>query len=356
VEISTCWNAKITDVEAARIAEASGISHLGVATGPLLFADPFQYLALASQVTSTLRLGTMVLDPLTRTAPSVANSLATLNALAPGRVYCGLGAGNNALHSLGHKSATPEEFAAAVKTIRALVAGERAEYEWRGLTTEIKLLSVDDGRMRVDKRVPIHVAGGGPKAMRNAAIYADALVYCVGPNADFIRLVRAELDRLVEEAGRPPGSVKLIGQTWFYENQPGGTWEDALTNGFGMTAPIASVITNMGFLKVHREEIGPGIVDLSIGATRGLMARPEDVGADDRLDQWKNYGKGTEERNAQYMSKALIDFWCLYGQPAQIRENAEMMLEAGLDGFCLTLYNTDHIHSDLQAIGRVLLS
>lgn len=356
MEIFTCWNAKITDVEAAKVAEDSGISHIGVATGPLLFADPFQYLALASQVTTTLGLGTMVLDPLTRTAPSVANSLATLNALAPGRVYCGMGAGNNALHSMGHKSANPTEFGSAVKTIKALTRGERADFDWRGMTTKIQLLSVDDGRMRVDEDMPIYVAAGGPKGMRNAAMYADALVYCVGPNPAFIKLVRAELDRLVAEAGRPPGSVRLIGQTWFYENRPGETWEDALTNGFGMTAPMASVITNMGFLKQHREEIGPEIVDRSINATRGLMAAPEDVGAADRLDQWKNYGKATEARNAQYMSKELIDYWCLYGTQSEIRENADMMMEAGLDGFCVTLYNTDEIHRDMQAIGRVLLS
>lgn len=353
MEISACWNAKINDIDAARVAEDSGLTHIGIGTGPLLFADPFQYLALASQVTTTLKLGTMVLDPLTRIAPSVANSLATLNALAPGRVFCGMGAGNNALHSMGFKSATPKELGEAVQTIKALVRGDRTDYTWRGATAEEQLLSTDGDRMSVDNEMPVYIAAGGPKGMQNAARYADALVYCVGPDPDFIKLVRAELDRLVEQAGRPPGSVKLIGQTFFYENRPGEAWQDALTNGFGMTAPMAAIMTNMNFLREHRDQIGPGIVDLSLSTLQGLMGTPEEAGAVDRLEQWRNYGKGVEERHAKYMSKELIDFWCMYGDGGQLRENADAMAAAGLDGFLLTLYNTNAIHRDLKTVGRV---
>ena len=79
--IGTC--AKIDRVGLVPLAEDLGVTHFGVGEGPLLFSDPYQYLALAATQTSTIRLGTMVTNPLTRIAPVTANSMATLNALRP---------------------------------------------------------------------------------------------------------------------------------------------------------------------------------------------------------------------------------------------------------------------------------
>lgn len=347
--------AKINDIEMAKVAEDNGISHLGIGQGPLIMSDPFQYMALATQVTSELRIGPFVMDPVTRIAPSIANSLATLNALAPERVFCGMGTANNALHSMGRKSASPSELAAAMRVIKAMVHGDRAMHDWRGEEKAVQLLAVDDGTLRIAEHMPIYVAAGGPKGLRNAALYGDALIYCVGPNPNMIGLVRKELDRLVEEVGRPPGSVKLIGLTWFYQTQAGETWEDALTKGFGTTAPMGSTITDMAFLKLYREEIGPDIVDKSITAAMALMGAPETVGAADHLDQWKTYANGYDPRHAKFMSKELLDFWCLYGSRSEIHDGAQLMMDSGLDGLSFFLYNPAETHRDIANIGRALL-
>ena len=98
--------AKIDAVDLVKQAEDVGASHFGVGEGPLLFSDPYQYLALAARDTSTIKLGTWVTNPLTRIAPVTANSIATLNALAPGRTFLGIGTANNALRSMGNRPAT----------------------------------------------------------------------------------------------------------------------------------------------------------------------------------------------------------------------------------------------------------
>ena len=102
--IGTC--AKIDQVGLVKQAEDLGVTHFGLGEGPLLFSDPYQQLALASQVTSTINLGTLVTNPLTRIAPVTANSVATLNHLAPGRTFLGIGTANNALRSMGNRPAT----------------------------------------------------------------------------------------------------------------------------------------------------------------------------------------------------------------------------------------------------------
>ena len=125
--------AKIDAVGLVRQAEDVGASHFGVGDGPLLFSDPYQYLALASRETSTIKLGTWVTNPLTRIAPVTANSIATLNALAPGRVFVGMGTANNALRSMGHRPATMRELDARARlSSRGLLDGQRVTHNWLG--------------------------------------------------------------------------------------------------------------------------------------------------------------------------------------------------------------------------------
>ena len=119
--------AKIDAVDLVKQAEDLGASHFGVGEGPLLFSDPYQYLALAARDTSTIKLGTWVTNPLTRIAPVTANSIATLNALAPGRTFLGIGTANNALRSMGNRPATLKELDTSLTVIRGLLAGERVD-------------------------------------------------------------------------------------------------------------------------------------------------------------------------------------------------------------------------------------
>ena len=268
--VGTC--AKIDQVGLIKQAEDLGVTHFGVGEGPLLFSDPYQQMALASQQTSTISLGTMVSNPLTRIAPVTANSVATLNALAPGRTFLGIGTANNALRSMGHRPATIKELVDAVTVARGLLRGERVTHKWRGEETEIEFLD-KTGTWYDIREVPIWMAAGGPKGLKAAAALADAVVYCLGPNPDMIKLVRRELDAAVEAAGREKGSVKLISNTWFYQLENGETWEDGIDKGFG-SGPISSCITNAGFMNEHIDELGAPIVQASTQAAMAYLGDP----------------------------------------------------------------------------------
>src|SRR3974390_3683462 len=67
----------------------------------LLNADMFVAMAAAAVKTSRIRLGTGVLIPSNRIAPVAAGALASLNALAPGRIDFGVSTGFTARRPLG---------------------------------------------------------------------------------------------------------------------------------------------------------------------------------------------------------------------------------------------------------------
>lgn len=341
--------AKIDQVDLAARAEAGGIDYFGVGEGPLLWSDPYQYLALASQTTSTIKLGTCVTNPVTRIPPQTANSVATLNRLAPGRVFMGIGAANNAMRSMGRSVAKMAELDHAIDVASAMVRGERVVHSWRGEEREIEFLAPEQGWVNVDDDVEVWVSAGGPKSLAIAAKHADAVFYCLGPDPTLIRIVRDELDRHAIAAGRDPAEIKLSALTWFYAMRPGDTLEDAILKGFG-SGPISSCLTNIALLKEHVDELGTEIVDAAetaAGAYLGLA--PEGA---HYLDIWRTYLNGFDRRHANIVTKEIIDFFCLYGTPEQLNEKVAAMAEAGVDSVSVFLSNPATFERDIDDLSE----
>ena len=67
----------------------------------MLNADMFVAMGAAAVQTSRIRLGTGVLIPSNRIAPVAASALASLNALAPGRIDFGISTGFTARRTMG---------------------------------------------------------------------------------------------------------------------------------------------------------------------------------------------------------------------------------------------------------------
>ena len=80
----------------ARLAEANGFSRYWVPDSKLMAADPYVALAAAALATRRIVLGAGVAIAGKRIAPVTACAIASVGALAPGRVVLGLGTGNSA--------------------------------------------------------------------------------------------------------------------------------------------------------------------------------------------------------------------------------------------------------------------
>ncbi|MFV8131370.1 LLM class flavin-dependent oxidoreductase [Streptomyces syringium] len=99
-------------------AEELGLHSFWVNDTPMVHGDPFVALSLCAKATSRIRLGIGVTSPALLSAPAAASGLASLNALAPGRIICGVGTGNTARRTLGMRPATAarlENFTAALQ-------------------------------------------------------------------------------------------------------------------------------------------------------------------------------------------------------------------------------------------------
>lgn len=158
----------------AQAAEAAGFDIFQVGDHIGTHLRPFPVLAAAATVTSTIRLGTLVLNNDLWHPVVLAQEVATLDRLSQGRVELGLGAG----HSFTEYAAIGLAFdppavrkarlAEAIEVLGPLLQGEQVSYE--GAHYRI----ADATTLRpVQSRVPLLVGVNGRAALSHAAQHAD---------------------------------------------------------------------------------------------------------------------------------------------------------------------------------------
>jgi len=159
MDLGICVASHVTDIDYIVRAEALGFSHAWLADSQMLWSDCYAALALAAVRTSRIRLGTGVAVSGTRPAPVNAAGIATINALAPGRTFFGIGAGNTARRVMGLPPQRIREFERYLKTLIPLLKGEEAEFELDGSTHPIRHIMPDRGFVNFADPIPLYISG-----------------------------------------------------------------------------------------------------------------------------------------------------------------------------------------------------
>ena len=170
MQYGICVASRPNDIDYVVEAERLGFSHAWLADSQMIWSDVYAMLALAAERTSTIQLGTGVAVAGTRLAPVTAAAIGTINQLAPGRTFCGIGTGNTAMRIMGHRPQRIAEFDEYLNVLRALLHGEEVEYTLNGQTAPITHLMPEDGFVRFDPAPPLYVSAFGPRAVDLAAL------------------------------------------------------------------------------------------------------------------------------------------------------------------------------------------
>jgi len=175
---------KIDDWQLIREAEQLGYDRAWVPDSQMIWSDCYATLALAAQGTSRIKLGTGVAVPGTRIAPVTAHSIASINQIAPGRVFLGIGTGHTAMRVMGMDPMPVPLFRNYLRVVRGLLAGEEVEYTLGGVTRPIRFLHREHRFLNLEDPIPIYVAANGPLALRAAGELGDGLISVGTENPD----------------------------------------------------------------------------------------------------------------------------------------------------------------------------
>lgn len=153
-------------------AEKTGFNTLWV-TDHFNNRNVYVSLAIVSAYTETIRFGPGVTNPYMAHPIVTAQAVSTLNEIAPGRVICGIGAGDKTtLEMLTMKPSKPlATIRESVRIIRDITSGQN-------LKMQGKIFTISGAKLNFKTRnkIPIFIGAQGPKMLALAAEIGDGVL------------------------------------------------------------------------------------------------------------------------------------------------------------------------------------
>ena len=322
---------KIDDWEIFKELEDLGYDSAWAPDSQMIWSDCYATLALAAYHTSRIRLGTGVAIAGTRLAPVTAHSIASINKLAPGRTFLGIGTGHTAMRIMGQNPVGPTAFREYLRVVRGLLDGEEVEYTHNGETHPIRFQDRELDCLNLEDRVPIYVGANGPKALAATGAYGDGRISAGTEPASVMRSNMEKVNRGAEQAGR------------------------ALPEGFHTSVLTYACVLKTGeSLASDRviEETGAPVVSSLHFWYELMLQRGNDGFIQDSVrDEWEDYKRHVEAMPQERRHQTLHTGHCaflpederrfitpniiratlgLVGEPDEIKEQITKMEAAGL--------------------------
>lgn len=197
-------------IELVQYAEAAGFDAVWQADSRLV-RDAVVPMAAFAATTSTIQIGSGVIDIWTRNPARLASTFSTLDDLAPGRIICGLGAWWDPLAAkVGINRDRPlKVMREVVDVVRGLLANETVTYD--GIHAQLDGVELDYVHQeRRPKDVPIYIGATGLQMMELTGAIADGAVlnYLVSPayNLGALEALErgaAKVGRTIDDIDRP---------------------------------------------------------------------------------------------------------------------------------------------------------
>jgi alkanesulfonate monooxygenase SsuD/methylene tetrahydromethanopterin reductase-like flavin-dependent oxidoreductase (luciferase family) len=319
--------AKVDEIGYITRAENLGFTHAWVTDSPMIRSNCWAVLALAAHQTRTIRLGTGVNVPGLRLAPAVANGIATINRLAPGRCFMSLGTGHTGMRLLGQRPMRLGPFREYVQAVRGLLRGEAIEYALNGETHRIRFQMREHRFIDLEHAVPLYIAGFGPKAQALAGKIADGLVSGL-PRGGTVPEMLANARRGAAKAGRAlAADFPVAAMVTLAMRQPG----EALDSEHIVGECGAAVLSGLHYLVARHLETGEDPPEYARPVWKAyldwLFEAPPEV-RHQRLHG--SHYSFVDPDEARFVTADLIKATCLSGTPPELVEQVKTLEHQGL--------------------------
>ncbi|MGX1806305.1 TIGR03842 family LLM class F420-dependent oxidoreductase [Nocardia sp. NPDC055321] len=315
-------------VELARVAETHGFSHVWTFDSHLLWQEPYVIYSQILAVTRKVVVGPMVTNPATRDWTVTASTFATLNEMFGNRTICGIGRGDSAVRTLGGRPSNLATLRESIEVIRELGNG--------------RAVSLGDTTVRLpwaaDSRLPVWVAGYGPRALDLTGEVADGFILQLA-DPDIAAWTIARVRAAAERAGRDPGAVRIC-----------------------VAAPAYITDGTEAGLKHAREQcrwfggmVGNHVADIvaRYGADGTVPAALTDYIAGRTGYDYNQHGRAGNT-HAEFVPDAIVDRFCVLGTPDDHLARLRELEGLGVDQFAVYLQH-DAKTSTLDAYGESVL-
>ncbi len=189
----------------AQLAEELGYERVWLFDSPALYADVWIALAQVAEHTERVGLGPAVLVPGLRHPLTQASAIATVEAMAPGRLVVAIGTGFTGRMALGQRAMTWADTRTYIAAVKGLLQGESMVIDG----AVVKMIPPAGFLPDRPISVPIVVAANGPKGFAVARELGDGVMSIFGsyPEFDWCSLLAFGT---VLEPGESPDSARAF--------------------------------------------------------------------------------------------------------------------------------------------------
>jgi probable F420-dependent oxidoreductase len=306
-------------ISLAQQAEQGGFGYGWLFDSHVLWKDPYPILTVMALNTSAMRLGTCVTNPGTREPSVTASALATLNEISGGRMDLGIGRGDSARRVMGKPPTTLARLEEATVLIRDLVEGRTVDQDGTNLHLAWSRTS----------KLPVWVAGYGPKALELTARIADGVVLQLA-DVDLIRWFVGQLRDFAQKAGRDPSEIKVMAAAPAHV----GELEQCRARVRWFPALVSNHVVDL-VNRYDPKDLPPALT--------GYVRNREGY------DYLHHAEVGSS--NAEFVGDDVVDRFCVIGSVDDHIRKLRELADAGVDQFNIYLMNGDE-EQTLEIYGR----
>jgi 5,10-methylenetetrahydromethanopterin reductase len=319
MDVSCAFPPGLATPDHIAVAESLGFVRAWCYDTPSSFTDVWSTLCRAAERTERIGLGPAVLVPSLRHVMTSASAVATLAALAPGRVAVGVGSGSTGRSMLGQRPMRWADVAAYVRALRGLLRGD--DVEWEG--SVLRMLHPDGYGAARPIDVPILIGAEGPKGLVVARELGDGVLSVTGPKPGFDWCAVVQFGTVLrdDETCDSPRVIEAAGHA-----------AAAAYHGFYEWSP-------------------DGVEGLPDGAQwrKGFEAEPERTR---HLSLHEGHMVYLTERDGPLLTGDMIATWTFTGTADELRERIAAMEQAGATEIALQPGGSD-IPGELRAFAEM---
>ena len=295
-------------LEIMRSAEDAGFDQFWMYDSHVIWQDCYSVLGwlIGQSRSETMEFGTLVTNPVSRDPTVTASAFATLAEITGNRMICGIGRGDSVVRVMKRKPAKLADVEHAVNLIRTLSSGGKMTIE--GVEVELDWAKA---------KVPIYVAGYGPRALTLAGRVGDGVVFQVA-DPYFIEWGMQFVRQGAAEAGRDPSEIVVHCSTATYVSSD---MDEARDRTRWFPALVGNHIADV--LRHHdAEELPEALFDY-------VQNRP-------KYDYRQHGHPGAD--HGKYVPDAICDRFCVLGTEEECEAKLHELADLGVSEFNIYPY------------------
>lgn len=337
----------------ARLAEAHGFSHYWVADSELMAADPFVALASAAFSTTRIVLGTGVAIAGTRVAPVTACAIASVGALAPGRVVLGLGTGNSARRAMGLPPYRVSQLREHARVIRGLLGGGEVDYREDGANRRIRFFHQQIQLVNTRDRIPVYIAGNAPRAIELAAQVGDGFITSRTNTVEGWRETWARARSSAKLAGRDPGAIYTMLLSSACLLRPGETHDSPRVR--AAAGPWAMVALHALYESIETPEAAPEPIRRTFAAYKQYADRRFASNPAYYMELHDGHGLYLQPGEEQFVTADLIRHATMTSTPDELLDRLRSLEREGVRQVAF-IPTPDNLESFVREFGEMIIA